>query len=114
METPAATTGKSNLTIIGALLLIVPLYIHITWMVIFESNRSAPQEVKRQLFLDAFPGPTLTDTLLLNIIVLLLAIGALFVSVRARATVTGLWKLINTTVIVLAVLMLALQLFQMM
>lgn len=114
MEAQTPTSWKRSLSAVGLLLLIVPLYIHITWMVIAETNREAPQEMKRQLFLDAFPGPALTDTLPLSIIVLVLAGGALIASMMSRHTVTGLWKVINKTVTVLASLLLALQVFQMM
>ena len=107
--TPQTHNGMS---IVGLLLLLIPIFILILWISTFSSNPSASQEEKVKIFSSYFPT-FLRKTSSISIIILASAAGSILFSVAGRKRANRIFKVIGIFVIIVAALVLLLQLFSM-
>jgi hypothetical protein len=110
--------GKTNtqkkwivFSLLGVLCVSIPVSIQALWIYVFNLDISQPEKTERfQSYLPEF----LHGQYGINLLSLALCIAAIILSSISLRTTVKLWKFVNIFVLVLSILLLLLNLFQMM
>jgi len=111
MKSGSQNAKKSNsLSIVGLILLFVPVSIYILWIIAYSSNPSSTQAESVAIYLSYFP-PFLRSIAATSLLLVISAIGSIVVSVFGRKTSNKFFSVIGLLVIIVASFLLFLQIF---
>lgn len=113
-STEQTHSPKSNnsLSIVGLVLLLVPILIWALWIGTFSSNPSASQAEKVEIYLSYFPT-FLRGGSSISLIVVALAVSSILFTILGRKKANTIFKVVGIFVIIAGSLVLLLQLFTM-
>ncbi|TMI84281.1 MAG: hypothetical protein E6H10_06165 [Bacteroidetes bacterium] len=113
-STEQTHSPKSNnsLSIVGLVLLLVPILIWALWIGTFSSNPSALQAEKVEIYLSYFPT-FLRGGSSISLIVVALAVSSILFTILGRKKANTIFKVVGIFVIIAGSLVLLLQLFTM-
>jgi hypothetical protein len=104
--------SSNSLSIIGVILLLVPISIWLLWISIFSSNPSASQAEKVQIFNSYFPL-FLRSNSSISLVVLALSVGSIVFTILGQKSANRVFKTGGIFVIIIASVVLLLQTFSM-
>jgi len=104
--------SHNGLSIVGLLLLLIPIFILMLWINTFSSNPSASQEEKVKMFSSYFPV-FLRKMSSISLIVLASAAASILFTLVGRKSASNVFKVVGIIVVIVVALLILLQLFSM-